>query len=227
MLWILTVFIAIFTLVVEIFTIVFMLTGLSHKKSKFQVISMLTSTGFTTRESEVIMLDSTRRRYAQILIVFGYCASVTIVSMLVSSINTENNWYEYLIALTVTILFILLVNNKKIRKKIDPKIHRFGAKLLYGSDHNYLTVLETLNDKIVAKVMIANLPKTFEKKTMEEIDISNKFEIQILAIERGKETISYVSKEESLIVNDMILVYGSYSNIMLAFELSNYRKYTV
>ncbi len=115
MLWILTVFIAVFTLVVEIFTTVFMLTGLSHTKSKFQVISMLTSTGFTTKESEVIMLDPIRRRYAQILIVFGYCASVTIVSMLVSSINTNTNVLEYFISNSLLIIIIIIIYNTRIR----------------------------------------------------------------------------------------------------------------
>lgn len=221
MLWILTVFIAIFTTVVEVFTIVFMLTGLSHKKSKFQVISMLTSTGFTTKESEIIMLDPVRRRYAQILIVFGYCASVTIVSMLVSSITTKNTWYEYFIALAITVVFVLIVNNKKIRRKIDPKIHKFGAKILYGKNENYLTILETLNEKVVGKVKLNNLPRELDNKTMEEMNLSNKYEIQILAIERDNKVLRHVTKDDYLKLGDLILVYGGKNSISSTLNVTN------
>ena len=46
---------AVYMILVEIFTIMFMMTGLSHTRSVFQVISLLTSSGFTTAESEVIV----------------------------------------------------------------------------------------------------------------------------------------------------------------------------
>lgn len=219
MLWILTVFIAIFTVIVEIFTTVFMLTGLSHTKSKFQVISMLTSTGFTTKESEVIMLDPVRRRYAQILIVFGYCSSVTIVSMLVSSINRNTEWYQYIISSTLLILFILIINNKKLRKKIDPKIQNFGAKVLYGKNENFLVILETLNEKVVGKIKLNNLPEEFEGKTIEEMKINNVHKIQILAIERNKRILKHVTKDDYLKVGDLILVYGSQHNINCALNV--------
>ncbi len=224
MIWILTVFIAIFTIVVEFFTIIFMLTGLSHKKSKFQVISMLTSTGFTTRESETIMLDPKRRMYAQILIVFGYCATVTIVSMLISSINTQNKWYEYTIAVISLIIFVALINNRKVRRRIDPKIHKLGAKLLYGEDENYLIVLETLNENIVGKIKLNNLPPEFENKTIEEIKINTTHKIQILAIERNKKIIKHITKDDTLKIGDLILVYGSQINISNALNITKANK---
>lgn len=220
MLWFLTVFIAIFTLIVEIFTTVFMLTGLSHNKSKFQVISMLTSTGFTTKESEVIMLDPIRRRYAQILIVFGYCASVTIVSMLVSSISSNNKWYEYIISIASLVTFILIINNKKIRKKIDPRIQKLGAKILYGENENYLIILETFDEKVVGKIKLNNLPKEFSNKTIEQMKINNTYEIQILAIERDKKILRHVTKDDFLKVDDLILVYGSRKNISTALNVT-------
>ncbi len=42
----------------------FMLTGLPERKARFQVISILTNTGFTTGESEVITSSRRRRRLA-------------------------------------------------------------------------------------------------------------------------------------------------------------------
>lgn len=219
MIWVLTILIAVFTIIVEIFTIVFMLTGLSHKKSKFQVMSILTSTGFTTKESELIMLDPRRRRYAQILIVFGYCFSVTIVSMLVSSINASSPWYEYVIAIATLTAFILIINNHTIRKKIDPKIQKFGAKIMYGSDENYLIIIESLNDKIIGKIKLRTLPNEFKNKTIEHIDLSNKYKIQLLAIERKGETLQHITKDVCLQVGDLIIVYGQKESIINAMNI--------
>ena len=49
-------------LLVEILAIVFRITGLDSQKARFQVISILTHTGFTTRESELIAQHPLRRK---------------------------------------------------------------------------------------------------------------------------------------------------------------------
>ena len=46
----------------ELFTFFFRLTGLPDERARFQVISLLTGTGFTTRESEFILASRKRRR---------------------------------------------------------------------------------------------------------------------------------------------------------------------
>jgi Trk-type K+ transport system membrane component len=46
--------IVIFLIVVEVITVLFKLTGLSEEKARFQVISLLTGSGFTTKEAELI-----------------------------------------------------------------------------------------------------------------------------------------------------------------------------
>ncbi len=220
MIWVLTVFIIIFTIIVEIFTTMFMLTGLSHTKSKFQVISMLTSTGFTTKESETIMLDPRRRKYAQVLIVLGYCATVTIVSMLITSINASRKWWEYIIAILILIFFALIINNKSIRKRIDPKIQNIGSKFIYGKEENYLIVLESLDEKIVGKIKLYHVPNDLENKTIEEMQINHTHGIQILGIERKRRTLKNVTKDDMLKNDDLIVVYGSKSDIEKALNIS-------
>ena len=51
-----------FIIVSEIFTILFRLTGLPEKRARFQAVSLLTTSGFTTNESELIMKSSLRRK---------------------------------------------------------------------------------------------------------------------------------------------------------------------
>ena len=47
--------ILIYWIITELFTILFRFTGLPGEKAQFQVISLLTGCGYTTRESERLM----------------------------------------------------------------------------------------------------------------------------------------------------------------------------
>ena len=58
------VFIIIYVILIEIFSMLFRITGLTKEKASFQAISLLTNCGFTTGESEVITSDRLRRRIA-------------------------------------------------------------------------------------------------------------------------------------------------------------------
>ena len=71
--------ILLYWVITELFTFFFRLTGLPAEKARFQVISLLTGTGFTTRESEIILSSRLRRRLARITMLFGYVFNVTIV----------------------------------------------------------------------------------------------------------------------------------------------------
>ena len=53
-------------IVSELFTMLFRFTGLPDEKARFQVISLLTGCGFTTRESELIISTRSRRRLARL-----------------------------------------------------------------------------------------------------------------------------------------------------------------
>ena len=106
-------FIILYWVIAELFTFFFRLTGLPAEKARFQVISLLTGTGFTTRESEIIMASRRRRRLARITMLFGYVFNVTIVSALVNVflsmkvVQAEHEFYGFLIPLgAVALIFV-------------------------------------------------------------------------------------------------------------------------
>lgn len=66
------IFILVYILINEIFTVLFRLTGLTEDKAKFQVTSMLTNSGFTTSDSELITSSRVRRKLARITMISGY-----------------------------------------------------------------------------------------------------------------------------------------------------------
>ena len=64
-------FIIVYIVISDIITIFFRLTGLTEEKARFQVISLLTNSGFTTRESESVVASKIRRRLARATMLFG------------------------------------------------------------------------------------------------------------------------------------------------------------
>ena len=70
--------------IAEVFTVLFRFTGLPAEKARFQVVSLLTGSGFTTRESELVVSTRKRRKLARITMLFGYVFNITIVSAFVN-----------------------------------------------------------------------------------------------------------------------------------------------
>ena len=75
----------IYWVISEMFTILFRFAGLPDEKARFQVLSLLTGTGFTTHESEMILTTPRRRRLARITILFGYVFNLTIVTIIINA----------------------------------------------------------------------------------------------------------------------------------------------
>lgn len=76
-------------IIVRIGAVAFQLTGLEWSQAKFQALSCFTSTGFTTREAELITSDRQRRRIASILIVLGHAGLVTMIATLANSLTAK------------------------------------------------------------------------------------------------------------------------------------------
>src|SRR4051812_9862797 len=75
--------------VIEIFVIFFRLTGLKLEVSRFQVISLMTGTGFTTGESELILGHPIRRKLATFLILFGAFSLAVIISSISNFLSDD------------------------------------------------------------------------------------------------------------------------------------------
>ncbi|KPK45312.1 MAG: hypothetical protein AMJ65_00210 [Phycisphaerae bacterium SG8_4] len=83
-----TVLVVSFT-IVRIGAIAFQLTGLDWSQAKFQALSCFTSTGFTTKEAELVTADKQRRRIASVLIVLGHAGLVTMIATLANSLRAQ------------------------------------------------------------------------------------------------------------------------------------------
>ena len=81
-------------LVVKAGGIALRLTGLDAERADFQALSAVTGTGFTTRESELVVADPRRRKIVSVLMIFGNVILVSLVGLLVGSFTTAKQDYE-------------------------------------------------------------------------------------------------------------------------------------
>ena len=114
-------------ILIEILTAIVRLTGISYDKAEFQVVSLLTGTGFTTSESEQMLQTKKRRKIAQNIMLFNYIFNISFISVFINIfISSENSSLnEIKIGLLVTfwnIVFIIFLKKTKITKRIIAKI---------------------------------------------------------------------------------------------------------
>ena len=154
-------FIMIYLIIIQIFTILLRITGLTNEKAKFQAISLLTSCGFTTSESEIIANDKARRKIARVAMITGYGFSVIIVSLifnLLISLNQSQTTSTLKIIIIASAIFIGLIIFfqlpfiKKIMESIIAKLAlRAIRKGRYG---NTITILDNYGKDAICEIMI-------------------------------------------------------------------------
>lgn len=146
------IYIVIVLAVIEIAVVLMRATGLERSVARFQVISLLTSTGYTTKESELISEHPVRRRIGMFLILFGVFSFAVIVSA-IANILAPGFRISYM-GLCAAILLALLLclrmpwAEKLLSARFDRtmeekfEIHDFPIKdvLLFGSGDVFIEV---------------------------------------------------------------------------------------
>lgn len=216
--------VALYLTFIEIFTVLFMITGMSHTRSSFQVISLLTNSGFTTNESEVVVSSRKRRKLAIATMIFGHIFNVAIVSLLVNvimSFSKDGN-VNILPAITYLVVFLVLVYSFKrlpfVRVSFDKIVKRLANKIMFNKNSNPLLILDNFNGFVIAEVKIVDVPEKLKNKTLLESRISKDYGIRLLTIKRNEQTIGDITKNEIVINNDRLIIFGPLANIIEVFK---------
>ncbi len=209
---------------IEIFTVLFMITGMSHTRSSFQVISLLTNSGFTTSESEVVVSSRKRRRLAITTMIFGHIFNVAIVSLLVNVIISFSKDGRFDIVPIIIYIFIFLVfiyiprRLPVVRIVFDKGVKKIGNRIMFSKNSNPLLILDNFNGFVIAEIKIAEVPEKLKNKTLIGSGISQDYGIRVLTIKRNDETIGDISKDDVIMDNDRLIIFGHLSNIIKVFK---------
>lgn len=123
---------AIFTLstvVVRIASTIMRLTGLPDNVARFQSLSAITGTGFTTRESELIVNYPIRRRVLMTLMIIGNLGLVSVVSTFVVTFSATGADRNSVLMQVVWFLGALVLNFIIIA---NPIVDGFLCRFLSG-----------------------------------------------------------------------------------------------
>lgn len=213
-----------YLLICEIFTILFRLTGLTEETARFQVISMLTTCGFTTVESELITSSRKRRKLAFITILFGYIFSVTIVSMAINFFMRLNdgNSFHLIVKVIMAIIALIIIwysflKVNFIKNNFDQFISKIGIKAMFKNQHNPIMILEVFKSEVIAEVTITNLPQELYQVQLKDSNIRLNYTLQILTVRKSDDTSINVTGDTILEEGDKIIIFGSLKNIKKLF----------
>lgn len=212
--------IVIYIYIIELFTILFRITGLTKEKAKFQVISLVTCAGFTTSEAEIITLNKRRRHLAIICMITGTIFNVLIISIIINLISNisksgisidQIKWIS--IILGSAVVLIILFKLPFIARFLEKTTEKLLRKVVYRSKNdNVLTILDSYDSDAIIEIYLNNVPEILSNKTLAESDFKNKYDINLLMLKRGNRTIT-INRNTVIQKNDKIIVFGNKQTI--------------
>ena len=216
-------FIIVYIVISDIITIFFRLTGMTEEKARFQVISLLTNSGFTTRESEAVVSNKIRRRLARATMLFGYAFTVTIVSTTVNFFMTLSKGEIEALFIWVPILLIILAAFHLLRRsvylktKFDGWIEGIGNRIMFGPDSNPIVLLEDYGDMVVAHIYLHQVPLILQEIPLKDSEIMSRHNIMVMMVKKQNGEACQATAETVLKPNDIIMVLGRRKDILEVF----------
>ena len=216
-------FVIIYVILIQIYSVLFRITGLTREKALFQSVSLLTSCGFTTSESEVITSGRLRRRIAIAAMITGYAFSVVIVSLIINvliSLKDDNQdqtlmWMVY--AFGIFILTLIITQIPFIKRGFEKVIQGIATLLLKRSNNeNVIIMLDNYGKDSMAEVYLNRVPDFMVDKTVLDMKIKTKYKINILMYKRNGKALD-VTVDTVFKKKDQLVVFGSTTGIKNAF----------
>lgn len=214
--------ILIYWIITEFFTMLFRFTGLSDEKARFQVISMLTGSGYTTHESELIVSTKARRRLARHIMLFGYVFNVTFISALINvfiSLRFSQIVYEavgMVIPLAALAVIFLFIRNPRIHTWGESQLQKLAGKFLKQDDKNSVLLLDYIGDDSIAQVTLKKVPERYAGKPLWATSIKREHNILVMLVDRGKAVPA--TADTVFQPGDKLTVFGNFLMICHAFE---------
>ncbi len=218
------VFMFIYTLIVEVFVMLFRITGLSDEKARFQVVSMLTNSGYTTREAELITNDKQRRKLARFVMMFGYAFTVTIVSTVVNIFLQFRKTVTVGAIASIPIIIIILFltwffkKNRLFNKWVDKIITKVAGKIINDKTANPVIIIDDYGNVVMAKIKLTMVPKELDGIELSKSNIKREHGINVV-LKNNKDGESLAQSDTIFEIGDTVVVIGNENEIRKVFEL--------
>ena len=208
----------------ELFTIIFRFTGLPEEKARFQVISLLTGCGFTTRESEMILSNRRRRRLARVTMLFGYVFNITIVSAFINVFlslkvaQLEDYILVVLIPLAVVAIIFIFIRVPAVHSWGDRMLERFANRLVRGGGGNIVMPLDYLGKDSIALVTLRQIPEEYQGVPLSKTGLKADTGILVMLVEHPNGKAEAAGADTVFQPGDKLTVFGDYATICSSFH---------
>ena len=217
-------FVIVYIIISDIITIFFRLTGLTEEKARFQVISLLTNSGYTTREAETIVSSRIRRRLAQATMLFGYAFTVTIVSTTVNFfMSLSKNEVDSLvivipISISLLIVFHILRKSPFFKRWFDTTIESMGNRIMFGEGKNRVVLVEDYGNLVVAHIYLHRVPAMLREIPLSDSPLMSQYNINVMLVKDHRGDARQATADTVLEPDDIIVVLGNQKAIREVFE---------
>ena len=186
------------------------LTGMPEQNARFQAISALTGTGFTTTEAEMIVNYPIRRKIIAWLMIFGNLGIVSVLStLMISFIRTDTNLTAILVQLAwmigMIIFFFIIMLNSTVDRFFCSIIRFFLEKFTFLGGRHYQRLLQFGGDLSVSEYQF------FTSDSLSFGEAVAHFEgFTILAIRRSSGiTERFAAHIDPIAPGDSLILFGS------------------
>ena len=217
--------ILVYWVITELFTILFRFTGLPDERARFQVISLLTGCGYTTKESEMFLSNRRRRRMARITMLFGYVFNITIVSAFINVFlslkltQAEHYYFGILIPLGAVAIIFVFMRVPRVRAWGDNLLQRVADRLAGRTDSfNTVLLLDYIGTETIALVTLKHIPEEYQGIPLSETGLKSNTGILVMLVERPGEKAQPAGADTVFSVGDKLTVFGDYNTISTAFH---------
>ncbi|AHA75473.1 hypothetical protein YBT1518_33941 (plasmid) [Bacillus thuringiensis YBT-1518] len=199
-------YLSIVILIIEIHAILFTLTGVKRSISRFQVLSLMTGTGFTTEESELLLGHPVRRKLSMFLILFGIFSFAVIISSLSTILSRYViTIHIFYIAGIILILYILLqipVTQRYLKKKLQQKTKKTVE--IKDLPVHQVFLRDPTDHLMLWKIDEHSIWRNQKVSTLFPL----KKDIQVLFVTRGERNLRSNLRDLILQEGDELLLYG-------------------
>ena len=217
--------ILLYWVITELFTFFFRLTGLPAEKARFQVISLLTGTGFTTQESEIILSSRRRRQLARITMLFGYVFNITIVSafinvfLSVKTIQVRNQFFSFLMPVATVAVIFVFMRVPKIHAWGDNILRRFADRIFERKEtFNAVMLVDYIHSESIAQVTLRRIPEEYQGRSLAGTRLRADTGILVMLVERQGSKPMPARAETVFEPGDKRTVFGDYETICRTFH---------
>ncbi|WP_067139011.1 hypothetical protein [Oceanivirga salmonicida] len=217
-------FVFIYTIIAEVFVTLFRITGLTEEKARFQVISMLTNSGYTTREAEIVVNSKIRRKLARYVMMFGYAFTVTIVSTVVNIFLQFRNTITWSVIAFIPMIVGIIITTWFVKKSrwlnnlVDKFILKITSKYLYNQYSNPIIIIDDYGDMVMARVILKIMPKELKDIELSKSNIKSEHGLNIL-LRKTSTGESLPDANTVFNVGDSIVVVGDEKKIREIFNI--------